>query len=101
MWVEDRLPVGLKGGTNSLVVSGEIDSSTAGGLAEAICAVRASPVVVDVSGVTFMDGAGVRQFVQAKVVLEALGAALIIRGAPRAVQLVFSALGMADWLETV
>jgi anti-anti-sigma factor len=85
--------------TGALVVSGEIDVMTADGLAEAICGVRGSRVVVDVSGVTFMDGAGVRQFVQAKTVLDSLGASLVIRGAPSAVRLVFGALGMSDWLE--
>jgi anti-anti-sigma factor len=81
------------------MLRGEVDIASAEGLADAICAVQGSPVVIDISGVTFMDSTGIAELVRARACLESNNNSLIIRGAAPIIRRVFGAVGMADWLE--
>jgi anti-anti-sigma factor len=91
--------VGSEQANQILTLVGEIDVASAEGLAEVICGVQGSPVIVDIAGVTFMDSTGIAQFVRARANLESNGNLLIIRRATSIVRRIFAAVGMSDWLE--
>jgi len=81
-----------------VVVSGEIDISTAGRLREQLGIAMGSVwtvVVLDASAVTFMDCAGLRELVAARARLLAGGRGLLLRTPSEAV------LSLLRWTDTV
>lgn len=84
-----------------LTLSGELDVISAPDLAEQLdeLAAEACPrVLLELSGLTFVDSAGVSVLVKAKHEAEANGRQLILRSATEQVHQVFSVVGLADWL---
>jgi anti-anti-sigma factor len=84
-----------------LALSGELDVISAPDLAEQLDALAADAcprALLELSGLTFVDSAGVSVLVKARHEAEANGRRLILRGATEQVHQVFSVLGLADWL---
>ena len=90
------------GSTTTVVASGEFDAGTSGGLADALelACTRGGDVVVDMTGVTFLDGAGLRRIEQAAASLTALGRTLRIANPPRVVVRLIRAAGVLDMLHS-
>jgi anti-sigma B factor antagonist len=80
----------LPGGVEAVFVTGELDLATAPRLDEALAAVTADLVVVDLSGCTFLDSAGIRALV---------GAARTLAEADRGLRVVTSDAGILRLLE--
>jgi anti-anti-sigma factor len=90
----------LIGGVATVIASGEFDVATCGALAEALavaCAARVD-VVVDLTGVTFMDGAGLRQVEQAAKAQQLAGRSLRVANPRRAVVRLLHAAGATHLL---
>ena len=83
------------GSSTTLVLSGEFDAGTSAGLLEALgvaCA-NGEDVVVDMTGVTFLDGRALRYIERAAWVLSKKAATLRIAHPPRVVQRLAYAAG--------
>jgi anti-sigma B factor antagonist len=88
-------------GSVVLALAGELDVISAPELAEQLeaLAADASPrVLLDLSGLSFVDSAGVSVLVKARHAAEESGRRLILRNATEQVHQVFSVLGLASWL---
>jgi len=85
-------------GWHRVVPVGEVDLTSADQLRAAIEEIAGSTVVVDLSGVTFMDSSGIAALVAARRQVEADGNGLVLRGAQGVVRRVFQVLSMEDWL---
>jgi anti-sigma B factor antagonist len=84
-----------------LALTGELDVISAPELEMQLngLAAEACPrVLLDLSGLTFVDSAGVSVLVKAKHEAEADGRRLILRSPTEQVRRVFSVVGLADWL---
>ncbi|HET9061552.1 MAG TPA: STAS domain-containing protein [Acidimicrobiales bacterium] len=81
-----------------VVPVGDVDIAVAYQLGTAIMAVAGSTVVVDLSGVTFIDASGVAALVDAQRQVEAGGSRMELRGAQGIVRRVFEIVGLQDWL---
>jgi anti-anti-sigma factor len=75
-WVSSR-----EGARTLLTVAGDVDFACAGAFAAALAVVAhaASDVVIDMSGVAFIDTAGLNAMVLAHRLFEILGLALVVR----------------------
>ena len=86
----------------AITVTGELDMASAPGLRDALLsycsAATTDPVVVDLSGVTFMDLSGLRPLTEAQRLLEGEGKTLKLRGVPHAVARLLHVAGMAHVL---
>jgi anti-anti-sigma factor len=83
-------------------VGGEIDPGTAGELTEAaLTAMREiSPsMVLDLSGVTFMDSSGLKVLLAVNQRAQLAGGRLVLAGATRSVQRVVSITGLDETFE--
>ena len=88
--------------SRTLVLSGEFDAGTSAGLVEALgtaCA-TGEDLVVDMTGVTFLDGRALRFIERAAWVLGKKSATLRIAHAPRIVQRLAYAAGATDLLRS-
>ena len=88
------------GNSTTLVLSGEFDAGTSAGLLEALgvaCA-AGEDLVVDMTGVTFLDGRALRYIERAAWVLAKKAATLRISHPPRIVQRLAYAAGVTDLL---
>ena len=88
------------GGVTTVVISGEFDVATSAGLDEALglaCA-RGTDVVLDMTGVTFMDGSGLRRIERAAGLLLSEGRTMRIANPPRVVVRLLQAAGAMDML---
>jgi anti-sigma B factor antagonist len=84
-----------------LALSGELDVITAPDLAQELDALAAEAcprVLLELSGLSFVDSAGVSVLVKARHTAEATGRRLILRNPTEQVHQVFSVLGLASWL---
>jgi anti-sigma B factor antagonist len=84
-----------------LTLAGELDAISAPELErhlDALAAKRSPRVVLDLSGLSFVDSAGVSVLLKAKHEAEGSGRRLILRNATEQVRRVFSLVGLADWL---
>jgi anti-anti-sigma factor len=92
----------LSDGSTCLTVSGEIDSATADELLEAAENAAAADdhpdVVVDLTGVTFLDSAGIRTLLMARRTAAQHGAVLRVTGAGGHVRKVLTVTGVLDIL---
>jgi anti-anti-sigma factor len=66
----------MPGGADALFVTGELDLATAPRLDEALAELAGDVIVVDLSGCTFLDSAGIRALVGSARTLEAAGRSL-------------------------
>lgn len=84
-----------------MTLSGELDASSASGLEEQLLALQgegAARVVLDLSGLRFVDSAGVSVLVKAKRDADERGDTLILCQPTPQVHGVFAMLGLAQWL---
>jgi anti-sigma B factor antagonist len=80
-------------------LSGELDIVSADFLTEALVDVAGSTVVVDLSGLTFMDGRGVAALIAAGDRIAAKGLGSIVLTEPqRMVRKPLEILGLGDWI---
>lgn len=87
-----------------LVLRGELDLSTVGKVEEALHTAQASEeslIVLDLSGLTFMDSTGLRLMVTADQRARKAGRRLVIVKGPETVQRVFSITKLDETLEMV
>jgi len=84
-----------------IYVRGEIDIATAGRLRDAIEPHMgpAQTIVLDLSGVEFMDSSSLHVLIEARTTLTADGGSLILRNPSRAAHLVLTVGGANDLLE--
>ena len=93
--------------TNSVVIllSGEIDLANSTDVGDQICAAMASddarPVLVDCSGVTFIDSRGIAMLARVERAYSAAGRSLIWRGFNEHTMKVLRLLGVYDSLAIV
>ena len=80
----------MPGGVDAVFVTGELDLATAPRLDEALAALTADVIVVDLSGCTFLDSAGIRALV---------GTARKLGEADRGLRVVTSDAGVLRLLE--
>jgi anti-anti-sigma factor len=81
-----------------VVVAGDIDVATAPMLDDAISAVS-GPVVLDLSGVTFMDSSGVRVLVRHRQASQAGGNRFEVAAVSRPVRRVLELAGVLEYLD--
>ena len=89
------------GGLTTVVASGEFDAGTLQGLAEALelaCA-KDTNVVLDMTGVAFIDGAALRVVENAAAALIAAGRSMRITHAPTVVVRLIHVAGVAQMLQ--
>ncbi len=86
-------------GIHVVALSGELDAATSDGLADAIVRAAGSTVVVDLSGLTFMDSSGIGALVVAKkrIVAKGLGQLVLTRPGA-AVSRVLDIVGLSQWV---
>ncbi len=77
---------------------GELDMTTAGGLANWLVEISGSTVVVDLSRLTFMDSSGITAMVMARNRMREAGDDLILTRPHRIVRRALEAVGMTDWV---
>ena len=88
------------GGVTTVVISGEFDVATSTGLDEALglaCA-KGTDVVLDMTGVTFMDGSGLRRIERAAATLVRERRRMRIANPPRVVVRLLQAADAMDML---
>lgn len=83
------------GDVHLVSLHGELDISSAVGLLDWLLEISGSTLIIDLSGVSFMDSSGIRVMVQAK---NKMGDALVLTRPQRNVRLVFEVSGLDDWL---
>lgn len=86
------------GDVHVAVLRGELDLDTAEGLSDWLVEMASSPVVVDMSELSFMDSSGITALVIAKNRLAANGDDLILARPHPFVKRVLETVGMADWV---
>ena len=82
-----------------LSLVGELDSLAAGQLAETLDKIdsRASGVVLDMQGVTFIDSSGLRTLIQARQMFPDDPSALTLRGAQSSTTRLLELTGLTDY----
>ncbi len=100
-----RASVTRSGGTAVVVLVGELDLATADRLrARLLAVVRTEPVpervVLDVSGLAFVDAAGIAVLLTAQRALAAAGGTVLLRAPSRIVQRVVKVLQLEHLLPT-
>jgi anti-sigma B factor antagonist len=84
-----------------LELVGELDVVSAPALEQHLDEVLAEPharITLDLSGLEFVDSAGVSVLIKAKQEAEASGRALVLHRPNEQLHRVFSIVGLADWL---
>ena len=84
-----------------LALSGELDVVSAPELQQHLGEVLAEQherVMLDLTGLTFVDSAGVSVLIKAKQTAEASGGTLVLRRPTEQLERVFALVGLADWL---
>ncbi len=78
---------------------GELEATSSDDLSRQLAALPRSRIVVDVSGLTFIDSSGLNALVAGARRLEASEGALVVAGAPRYVARVFELVRIAESVE--
>lgn len=84
-------------GDSRIVVTGEVDMATAPQIASAIDSLdraRAQRVVLDLSGVSFMDSTGLASLVHGRAKLVSRGAVLVLGAVSKQVQVLLQTAGL-------
>ncbi len=82
-----------------VALRGEIDVDTADGIDEAVSLARLaghSCLVLDLSGVTFLDSQGIKALVVAHQAMAAAGGGLVLRGPRRQVRTILEITGLGE-----
>src|SRR5271165_3488755 len=77
---------------------GELDMETAEGLADWLVEISGSVVVVDLSGLTFMDSSGIAAVVKARAEIENAGSELKLTRPVPNVARVLEIVGLSEWV---
>ncbi len=86
-------------GIHVMALHGELDIATADGLADALVEVAGSTVVVDLSGLTFMDSTGIGALVVARNRVLANGQGQLVLTRPTAiVRKALEIVGLSQWI---
>jgi anti-sigma B factor antagonist len=83
-----------------VMLRGELDVAAAADLQARLLSVAGSTVVVDLSGLTFIDAAGVGVLVDTRAKLEGEGHRVVLRGASGLVRRVFDLLNLQALLDS-
>jgi len=82
-----------------VAMHGELDVATAGGLEDSIVGLAGSTVVVDLSGLTFMDSSGIGAIVRARNRIRANGLGELVLARPTViVQKALEIVGLGEWI---
>lgn len=86
-------------GVHVVALQGELDIVSADGLALALVEVAGSTVVVDLSGLTFIDSSGISALVMARNRIRADGRGQLVLTEPRdIVRKAFEIVGLSSWI---
>jgi anti-sigma B factor antagonist len=85
-------------GVHLVVLQGELDMASAKGLADWLADIAGSPVVVDLSGLTFMDSSGISALLEAKKRMAGDGNELFLTRPTAMVKRTLEIVGLADWV---
>lgn len=96
---EPGAPLSITPTSDGIAVAGEIDAHTAPAVAAALAAAEQEPLVVDLSGVEFVDSSGLRVLLEAHQARQAAGNSLILSQPSPAVQRVFDVAGVDEYLD--
>ncbi|MBV8463549.1 MAG: STAS domain-containing protein [Acidimicrobiales bacterium] len=91
---------GRNGDTEHLRLGGELDIASIADLQAALEATSATRLVLDLSGLTFIDSSGAAALVRAQQEAASEGRTVALRAPSKPVARVFGLLGMASVLET-
>jgi anti-sigma B factor antagonist len=86
------------GNVHVVTLTGELDIATAEGLSDWLLEIAGSPVVVDLSGVTFVDSSGISALIMAQNGMRANGDELILSRPDPFVKRTLEIVGLADWV---
>jgi anti-anti-sigma factor len=82
-----------------VALSGELDTAGADYVSEVLVEVAGSRVVADLSGLTFIDAAGIAALLSARRQISARGHELQLRGATGIVRRVFESVGLKELVD--
>jgi anti-anti-sigma factor len=90
------------GNVTTVVASGEFDAGSSDGLAEALelACTNGTDVVVDLAGVTFLDGAALRRIERASATMTRQGRSMRLANPPRVVVRLIRAAGAMEMLSS-
>lgn len=94
-------PLSLTRTDNGLAATGEIDAHTAPALAEAIAECEGDTVVLDLSGVEFVDSSGLRVLIEAHQTAADAGSTFQLAHPSPAVTRLLEISGVSDYLNVV
>lgn len=86
------------GGIHVVLLKGDLDMATAVGLAEWLIEISGSTVVVDLSGLTFMDSSGITAMVMARNEMQDKGDNLVLTRPNPIVRRTLEVVGLSDWI---
>ncbi|HEX3462275.1 MAG TPA: STAS domain-containing protein [Acidimicrobiales bacterium] len=87
------------GNVHLVALQGELDIATAQGLADWLVEISGSAVVVDLSGVTFMDSTGLTALATARQRMAEKGDDLLLTRPTPIVRRVLEVMGLAQWIK--
>jgi anti-sigma B factor antagonist len=86
------------GDVHLVSLAGELDMATAVGLSDWLVELAGLTVVIDLSGVTFLDSSGITALVQARLQIESDGGALKLTRPQPNVERVLEITGLSGWV---
>jgi anti-sigma B factor antagonist len=86
------------GDVHLVALTGELDMATAKGLTDWLVCIAGSPVIVDLSGLTFMDSSGISALVMARNRMVEDGNELILTRPHPIVSKTLNIVGLSDWV---
>ena len=91
-------PLSITPTDDGVAISGEIDAHTAPAVAAALAAADGEPLVVELSGVDFVDSSGLRVLLEAHHNRSDAGRTLVLARPSVAVQRVLDVAGLSEYL---
>ncbi len=92
-------PLSITATDTGIALSGEIDAHTAPAVATAIAAAEHDPLIVDLSGVDFVDSSGLRVLLEAHQARQAAGSSLVLSAPSPAVRRVLDVAGVVEYFD--
>ncbi|HWL43974.1 MAG TPA: STAS domain-containing protein [Ilumatobacter sp.] len=96
---DSAAPLTITRTESGIAVVGEIDAHTAPAVAAALAAAEHEPLVIDLSGVEFVDSSGLRVLLEAHQTRQAAGGSLVLSQPSPAVQRVLDVSGVDEYLD--
>ena len=91
-------PLDISPTDQGVMLRGEIDAHTAPALADALAALTTERVVIDLSGVDFVDSSGLRVLIQAHQQADEAGRSLVLARPSTSVRRLLEISGLNDYL---